>query len=481
MRTKNKIISLLSLLVISLTSFSKVIDTLTTEQLLKIAGKYEKRQNDERALVCYEQVLTQNPSHFEALLHRALILNLPCDFNIDTLTLNQLIKIGEIYRDRDNPEQSAYYFECAIQRDPTNNYTLTQAARMLRLLRNYDQAIAYQTKAARADPQNNEMLTQLYLENGEIEKAFDTKKRVMSAQHKNFIIDPAAGLGDHFMLIRYAKILKELGACVRVKIKPSLIPLFSLSEYIDLIKTDEQYKPAGSIELNYFEIVQFFYENIDRTIPTDIPYLKADPTLVQYWHEKLASDTNFKIGLCWHGSVSCWLNEHLLSSRSIPLNAFLPLLTVPGVSIYSLQQINGLDELLALQSNPVHPAEPGEALERRGEFVDLSVVALAKSEGYIHTFNPDFDKKNGAFMDTAAVMENLDLIISCDTSIVHLAGALGRPVWTILPYAGEWRWPVTDTDRSSWYPTMRLFRQEIPGNWDDVIARIAQEVKKIVA
>jgi len=96
----------------------------------------------------------------------------------------------------------------------------------------------------------------------------------------------------------------------------------------------------------------------------------------------------------------------------------------------------------------------------------------------LHIFDDDFDKKHGSFMDTAAVMEHMDLIITVDTAIAHLAGALGRPVWLLLPYSTDWRWIVNRTD-SPWYPTMRIFKQPAPFDWDNVMTAIYYELEQI--
>lgn len=130
------------------------------------------------------------------------------------------------------------------------------------------------------------------------------------------------------------------------------------------------------------------------------------------------------------------------------LKTFEPLSKLKNISFYSLQQSTGLDQL-------------------------KTIPPTFK----IHTFDETFDKTHGAFMDTAAVMENLDLIISVDTSIPQLASALGRPVWTLIPYSADWRWPVTRPHDTPWHPTMRLFKQTKVGQWDDVIERVVEELK----
>lgn len=177
---------------------------------------------------------------------------------------------------------------------------------------------------------------------------------------------------------------------------------------------------------------------IGGRIPAEIPYIRPDPGLVQSWRERLAADRRFKVGICWAGSAN-HTNE---LNRACSLADFYPLSQLPDVSLYSLQLGPGSEQAF----------NPPDGM-------------------YITEFTKEMDRA-ARFVDTAALMQNLDLIISIDTSIVHLAGALGRPVWTLLCATPDWRWLQGRRD-SPWYPTMRIFRQKEPGNWSDVFAEVA--------
>jgi len=167
--------------------------------------------------------------------------------------------------------------------------------------------------------------------------------------------------------------------------------------------------------------------------------LYADKSLTEYWHQELTHDTNFKVGLCWQGNAnySTQSLREAVKTKSLHVGMFEPLSRIPGVSLYSLQKVSGEDQL----SN-----------------IDFSV----------HTFDGDFDNSHGRFMDTAAVMKNLDLIITVDTSTAHIAGGLGVSTWVLLPYLADWRWLLDRTD-SPWYPSMRLFNQPEKNGWESVI------------
>jgi hypothetical protein len=185
-----------------------------------------------------------------------------------------------------------------------------------------------------------------------------------------------------------------------------------------------------------------------QTVPADIPYLFADPQLVEQWRQKLAPDKNFKVGICWQGNPN--YSTHFLrvavAAKSCSAAKFAPLAYVPGVTLYSLQRETGVEQLA------------------RG--IPFPLV----------TFGPEFDRDNGRFMDTAALMQNLDLIITIDTSIAHLAAGLGKPVWILIPNPPDWRWMRDRTD-SPWYPNMRLFRQTTALDWDSVIQTVADQLR----
>jgi hypothetical protein len=172
------------------------------------------------------------------------------------------------------------------------------------------------------------------------------------------------------------------------------------------------------------------------TIPSEVPYLTADPLQVEGWRRRLAELRNIRVGLVWAGSPRPDQPEanRVDRRRSVTLEHFAKLADVPGVSFVSLQK--------------------GPAASQTRSSPDL----------LIHDWTDELDD----FADTAALIEALDLVISVDTSVVHLAGALGKPVWLLNRFDTCWRW-LLDRDDTPWYPTLRQFRQPKPGDWDSVI------------
>jgi hypothetical protein len=180
-----------------------------------------------------------------------------------------------------------------------------------------------------------------------------------------------------------------------------------------------------------------------QTIPAKVPYIFADPKLVEKWSRRLASVKGFKVGICWQGSPKYRLDRQ----RSIPLHHFAPLAEVPGVTLISLQKGFGTEQISDIRD--------------RVPVLD---------------WGSELDSATGAFEDTAAVMMGLDFVVTSDTAIAHLAGALGVPVWVALAAVPEWRWHL-DREDCPWYPTMRLFRQPAAGDWQSPFARIADELQ----
>jgi hypothetical protein len=172
--------------------------------------------------------------------------------------------------------------------------------------------------------------------------------------------------------------------------------------------------------------------------------LSADADRVAQWGDKLGKG-GFKIGIAWQGAM--WHGASAIVDRSIPLAAFEPLAQVSGVRLISLQKGHGVEQLADLPR--------GMAVETLGE---------------------DFDSRANAFADTVAIMEHLDLVITCDTSLAHVAGSRRRPVWIGLKHVPEWRW-LLEGSGSAWYPSARLFRQKTRGDWPGVMAEMAAELR----
>jgi tetratricopeptide (TPR) repeat protein len=256
---------------------------------------------------------------------------------------------------------------------------------------------------------------------------------------KTILLHAEQGFGDTFQFIRYAPLVKRLGANVVFECPKRLVNLLANFPEIDQMIPEGDPLPKFDFHASLLSLPGVFKTDL-AAIPANVPYLFADPALIADWREKLAQIPGFRIGINWHGRIG---DIHAVP-RHIPLEHFLPLAQLPGVRLISLQR----GPASAQTADPRSP---------------LPII----------DFGDDVDQTRGAFMDTAAIMMNLDLVISSDTSVVHLAGALGVPVWVALPSPPDWRWLLERSD-TPWYPTMRLFRQKTPGDWSTVFAQIHQ-------
>ena len=258
---------------------------------------------------------------------------------------------------------------------------------------------------------------------------------------RTILLHAEQGLGDTLQFVRYAPMVKQRGAEVIVSCQKPLLSLLKSCPGIDSLLPQASVVPQFDVQASLMSIPSIFGTTL-ATIPSEVPYLSANADLAEHWRERLRSLQGFKIGINWRGRPGNPSERH----RGIPLRAFAPLARLPGVRLISLQKGPGWEEIAAAAEN-------------------VPVVDLGRA----------LDEAAGPFMDTAAIMHNLDLVITSDTVIAHLAGALGVPVWVALPFVPDWRW-LLEREDSPWYPTMRLFRQKRPGEWDEVFERIAAAV-----
>jgi tetratricopeptide (TPR) repeat protein len=252
---------------------------------------------------------------------------------------------------------------------------------------------------------------------------------------RTLLVYSEQGLGDTIQFCRYVPLLP---ARVVFEVQPRMKRLLrTLPGSADIIAAGDDLPPTDLV---------CPLMSLPRLLGTSfgtVPYLSAEAERVEQWRQRLGG-SGLKVGIAWQGNPS----RHEDKGRSIDLREFLPLMEIPDIRLISLQRDDGLDQLGTV---------PGLRVETPGE---------------------DFDAGPDAFVDTAAVMASLDLVITSDTAIAHLAGAMGRPVWVALRAVPDWRWMLGCAD-SPWYPTMRLFRQATRDDWAPVFAQMAQELARM--
>ncbi|NQV82550.1 MAG: glycosyltransferase family protein [Rhodospirillales bacterium] len=252
---------------------------------------------------------------------------------------------------------------------------------------------------------------------------------------RTILVNCEQGFGDSIQFIRYAETLAKMGGTVIVKCPPQLQPLFQTVPGVDSAVTRLGRSVDFDVEASLLSLPCLLGTDLG-TIPATVPYFTA-PTANS---RTLGAGDKLKVGIVWAGSPAHKNDQN----RSIGLNFLAPLLNVEGTAFFSLQV--------------------GEARQDIDRFAMNQVIV-------------DLGRDLSDFAETATVLEELDLVISVDTSVVHLAGALGKSVWTLLPFVPDWRW-LLQRDDSPWYPSMRLFRQQSPDNWQGVIENVETALRQ---
>ncbi len=262
-----------------------------------------------------------------------------------------------------------------------------------------------------------------------------------SISGKTLFIYWEQGLGDTIQFCRYAKLLEARGATVIMSVQQPLVELLKkISPTIQIINQNEKptefdyHCPLLSLPLAFLTMLE--------TIPTELKYLKADDELRGAWSARLPPKTKLRIGTVWSGRIT-HKNDH---NRSMELETLLPIFNMDADWICLQKEVRDKD------------------------------LAVLRQDSRIAYFGDDLKD----FSDTAALVDLMDLVITVDTSVAHLAGAMGKPVWILLPYNPDWRW-LLERDDSPWYPTATLFRQPQIRNWARVIDQVKNELRSVTA
>jgi Flp pilus assembly protein TadD len=255
---------------------------------------------------------------------------------------------------------------------------------------------------------------------------------------RRILLNGEQGFGDVIQFVRYAPLVAARGGKVTVFCLPELARLMRTTPGVEQVVPWDQPVPKFDVHCPMLTLPLIFQTDLTN-IPATIPYLSADPAQKAAWQARLKSHTGSKVGLIWAGRPTHVADMH----RTIPLDNFLPLFKAPGVRFFSLQK--------------------GPAA-RQAARLELPLI--------------DWTSELHDFAVTAALIANLDLVISADTAVAHLAGALGKPVWLLLPFTPDWRWMLDRAD-SPWYPTMRLFRQRDRGDWPSVFAEVLKALRSL--
>jgi FKBP-type peptidyl-prolyl cis-trans isomerase 2 len=431
----------------------------------------DKGQIDE-AIVYYQKAIDQNPNHIGAyynlgvafqgkgLIDQAIVYyEIAIGYNQEFVDAHH--NLGVAFKEKGQFDEALICFQRVLQLKPDHAGAYYNAGNVLVAKGRYDDAMQFYRKAIEIDPGNADAhwnTALLNLLSGNFEegwKGYEWRwklKGVMAGRQfsqplwdgsdlngRTILLYAEQGFGDTLQFIRYAPLVAKRGAKVAVECQKELTALLGNVKGIERIIPHGEALPEFDVRYPLLSLPLIFNTTL-QNIPAEIPYLSVEPSLVLRWGARIASNNGqFKIGLVWSGDPGL-KNDR---SRSCSLDIFSPLAHYDHITFYSLQK----GEASAQANNPPK---------------DLKLI--------------DYTEEISDFADTAAFILNLDLVISIDTAVAHLAGALGKPVWTLLPFVPDWRWMLNRED-SPWYPTMRLFRQPAPGDWESVVNRIEETLK----
>ncbi len=402
---------------------------------------------------CWERALAIDPDHLDALNNLGVMERTKGDINLALWFYRRALAInarqpatwcnfGIAAHDQGDIEAARQAFETAIALDPAYADAHMALGMMLLLDGDYTQGLAdyewrLKSTAFGAPPPSLPI------------PAWDGS----DVSGKRLLLLAEQGLGDAIQFVRYAAVVKARGAAaVIIGCRPRLARLLARAAGVDAVVREGAPVPKADAVAYLMSAPCLAGTRLD-SIPADTPYLSAEPERILHWAGRLAEGTGFRVGVVWQGSTDARVDR----GRSLPLRSLAPLAAIEGVRLISLQKGDGCEQLALL------PA--GMVVESLGE---------------------DFDTGEDAFVDCAAVMMNLDLVITTDTAVAHLAGALGRPCWVVLKATPEWRW-LRGREDSPWYPTTRLFRQpegtSLDGSeaWAPVIERVEGELRRLIA
>ncbi|HEY3328122.1 MAG TPA: tetratricopeptide repeat protein [Novimethylophilus sp.] len=381
-----------------------------------------------------------------------------------------LSNLGAVLLDQGQPEEAEASLRAAIEVRPAYASAYSNLGNVLMIQRRIAEAEAAYSKAVELSPEFpdarwNRSLAYLLagdFANGWREYEWRLKRPDTRRLYPDFpqpewqgealdgrriLLYAEQGLGDTLQFIRFVPLVAARGGRVVVRCQAALVRLLRNMPGVDSVIAEGDSLPVFDVQCALLSLPCKLGLDHVQKIPADVPYLGAEPYLANLWGNKLIAGDHLKVGLVWAGAPrKNDLDAHLIDRRrSIALAALERLLAVPGVDFYSLQKGG---------SKPESAAYRGKMIDLMDEVTD--------------------------FADTAALVSHLDLIISVDTAVAHLAGAMGKPVWLLSRFDGCWRW-LLERDDSPWYPSMRLFRQQQPGDWMPVIGKVTAALQAMLA
>ncbi|MEQ1827971.1 MAG: tetratricopeptide repeat-containing glycosyltransferase family protein [Pirellula sp.] len=451
----------------------------TTDELLLQTWQIHQQGNAAHAERVYRAVLQKEPNHANGWCYLGIALHDLRQYGPAVaayeraLTLQPnfpvvLNNMGNSLRYLGRVEEADRAFQQAIELSPNYFNAFRNRGTLHAWTGRIDLAFQYYHQAMLLNPADAELhrnLGVIHLLQGNFEEGwreYDYRWKCVEAirhpyaqpkwtgqplQGKTVLLYCEQGLGDTIHFIRFAKSIQDLGARTIAHVQPSLLALLQGCSGINqLIPNSISIDQPFDYHCSLLDVAMVLKIN-DTNIPNNVPYIDTPKNLIHYWGDVLSRalpPAKLRVGISWQGNP-----DHQADMfRSVPLMDLKPLVDIDGVQLISLQQGAGTEQLKNWNGDQI-----------------------------IYCLPESVDKSSGAFMDTSAIMQHLDWIVTSDTSIAHLAGALARPTCVMLGYTPDWRWLQQRQD-SPWYPTIRLFRQPKVGDWNSVVLDLKSHLEK---
>jgi tetratricopeptide (TPR) repeat protein len=442
-----------------------------------LAEVLRERGDVDGALAAYERLLQLDPGDVVSLNNAGLMLRAAERFAEAEATFaralalqsgDPCIRFNQIASRRDDAhiEEAIECCRRVLAQAPDSAETLTNLGVSLHFAGQFAEALACLERAVARDPANHQAhfnFATLLLLHGDYARGWREYDHRWGVAHmkkaeyrqpewdgkdlagKTILLHSDQGFGDAIQFLRYVPAVAARSGRVLVRIERALARIAASLPGNPLILPMDAAIPPFDLWCNLGSLPRIL-GTLAHTIPADIPYLRPRAALAERWRGRLAGLAGLaglKVGLVWAGNPK-HSNDY---RRSMPFGPLAPILATPGASFVSLQVPSRAADLAA--------APPDAILDLAPELRD--------------------------FAETAGVIANLDLVIAVDTAVAHLAGAIGKPVWVMLPLCPDWRWLLAHDEDSPWYPTMRLYRQQTPGDWAGVVARVAADLGAMAA
>lgn len=456
----------------------------TISQALQQGWQLHQQGKVDQAERIYRQVISAAPQNADALVYLGIALFDQRKFVESAAAYRQAIKIQPTYpiawnnlgnslRMQGEIDQAEECFATALKQQPGYLSALKNRGTLWVWSGEIERGLGWYEQGLEVDPDNAELhrnlgVINLLLGNYDVGwneyrwrwKMGGMARPSMSAPvwqgeplaGKTILLYPEQGLGDAIQFVRSAALLKQRGATVVLKCSERLIPLFTSAPGIDQLLGDSAPMPAVDFHASLVEVIDVLYSQTgeiawgSELFPNDTGYLRVSDELIDYWKRWFDEHTEpgkQLVGINWQGNPS----HHADVYRSIALEQLRPLSKLPNVQLVNLQFGFGSEQL------------------DECDFAD-SILRL-----------PDHvDTDGGAFTDTAAILKHLDVVVSTDTAIAHLAGAVGANITVILGRVPDWRW-LLQGETTRWYPTMKLVRQRELDHWEEVVEQVAKSLE----